>query len=443
MARKVKSEQAPYRAPYRPEHVNSDDTVPDNTDFIMEIDETNEAVTGSMSSICCFLAYILLTLPDGLKILGSGIEPLIHEVQKLRHLGIEDLGLPLPKIIVVGDQSTGKSSLIEGMSEIKVPRATGTCTRCPMEINLTQNTSHTWRCHVMIHKKFTYSGRFKIDGPTKARPLGPWDRQYASEDFNFAIIDSALEVPRVLEWAQSAVLNPKDSYEAYAQGYASGGKPTQQHTVKFSPNVVRLDISGCDLPNLSFFDLPGVINVADASEDNYLVDLVKNLVKEYVTAKDCINLLAIPMTDDPANSSASKLLRDLKVDSKTIGCLTKPDRVTDDEMAQWIQILKGESFQLGHGYYVIKNNKDHRVDHMTARHEEADFFQGEPWTSNDLQPYHEQFGTPKLQAALSELLAEQIKQRYISIHTRDQLKQHRKVAHTLLQSPRFCYKGQR
>lgn len=51
----------------------------------------------------------------GLEILGRRAKELICSIQKLRQLGIENLGLPLPKIALIGDQSTGKSSLIEGI----------------------------------------------------------------------------------------------------------------------------------------------------------------------------------------------------------------------------------------------------------------------------------------------------------------------------------------
>jgi ABC-type phosphate/phosphonate transport system ATPase subunit len=39
------------------------------------------------------------------------------------------LDLDLPVIAVIGSQSAGKSSLIESISGIKLPRASGTCTR--------------------------------------------------------------------------------------------------------------------------------------------------------------------------------------------------------------------------------------------------------------------------------------------------------------------------
>ena len=182
--------------------------------------------------------------------------------------------------------------------------------------------------------------------------------------------------------------------------------------VKFSPNIVRLDINGPGLPNLAFYDLPGVINVADVPEESYLVDLVKNLVKTYVFSNNSINLLALAMTDDPANSSASQLIRQLKAEPRTIGCLTKPDRLQEGEsLEQWTQILRGERFQLGFGYYVIKNDPDPSVDHGTARARESDFFVNKsPWTTVLASSSH-RFGTEVLQTALSQRLTSEIQKR--------------------------------
>lgn len=64
-----------------------------------------------------FIAPLIysVSIATGLEVLGHDLKELIKRARKLRELGIEELGLPLPKIIVVGDQSTGKSSLIEGI----------------------------------------------------------------------------------------------------------------------------------------------------------------------------------------------------------------------------------------------------------------------------------------------------------------------------------------
>lgn len=60
-------------------------------------------------------ANFSLSIAFGLEVLGHEMKGLIKGAKNLRQLGIEELGLPLPKLIVVGDQSTGKSSLIEGI----------------------------------------------------------------------------------------------------------------------------------------------------------------------------------------------------------------------------------------------------------------------------------------------------------------------------------------
>lgn len=261
----------------------------------------------------------------------------------------------------------------------------------------------------------------KTEGATRAKPLGPWAVQ-ENEILPFATIKSQSEVPGVLRAAQLAVLNPKDPPEKYAYTL---WRPEQEQSyqVKFSPNVIRLDIAGPSLPNLSFYDLPGIINVADVPEEAYLVDLVKNLVKGYIVQEDCINLLAISMTDDPANSSASSLIRDVKAEGRTLGCLTKPDRLQQQEsLDQWIQILRGERFRLGYGYHIIKNNPDTSVAHSIARDEEVRFFQKkDPWATT-FKGHSQRFGTHNLQNTLSQLLTAQIKKSLPKIYKNVQQK---------------------
>lgn len=261
---------------------------------------------------------VVETADGGLKILGRGVRKLVQAVQDLRHLGVEDLVLPLPKICVVGDQSAGKSSLIEGISGIKVPRHAGTCTRCPLEINLIEcpDTDSQWTCKITLVTRYVHDSEL-LQRATKSRPLGPWIAQDRADKFHFATLNSKAQVEDALYRAQLAILNVGNAHENYMLGLPL---PKDNFKVKFSPNVIQLEISGPDLPNLSFYDLPGVINVSEVADEEYLVTLVKNLVKGYISTSDCINLLAIPMTDDPANSSASRLIRDVKgASGRTIG----------------------------------------------------------------------------------------------------------------------------
>lgn len=56
------------------------------------------------------------TLPgnpqDSINLIAQDMKLLVKKIQDLRHLGIEDNRIALPKICVVGDQSTGKSLVV-------------------------------------------------------------------------------------------------------------------------------------------------------------------------------------------------------------------------------------------------------------------------------------------------------------------------------------------
>lgn len=52
---------------------------------------------------------------------------------------------------------------------------------------------------------------------------------------------------------------------------------------KFSRNVVCVDIISSDCQDLSLIDLPGLIEAADTPEDEIYIELILNLVRDYIS----------------------------------------------------------------------------------------------------------------------------------------------------------------
>lgn len=81
-------------------------------------DDTMPFAAGGSQARTGDLIEEVLQTDAGLEILGGGMRRMVDLVNRLRASGIEDLGLPLPRIAVVGNQSAGKSSLIEAISGV-------------------------------------------------------------------------------------------------------------------------------------------------------------------------------------------------------------------------------------------------------------------------------------------------------------------------------------
>lgn len=342
------------------------------------------------------------TSQDSLQILGAETEILLDTINDLFRQGI-DANIPLPKIVVIGDQSAGKSSLIEAISEISLPREAGTCTRCPLQIQL-HNAATAWECKISLTKRYAWS-------PTssKTSPLHPWVEFENATITPFVKIRDKSKLEQGIRSAQIATLNPK---EKDIKKFIDATELTHGIDVPFSPNVITLDIYAPGLLNLSFYDLPGVISqTPDGNRDT--VKLIEALNLEYIKQENTIVLLTIPMESDIDNSKASALLRQAEASYRTVGVLTKPDRLqSDDRVDGWKAVLQDKAFRMGHGYFVVKQLSQselaNNLGHVDARLAEKHFFNSEQWTGRFGHDFADRLGTPNLQLALSKKLAQLI-----------------------------------
>ncbi|EKG12798.1 hypothetical protein MPH_10041 [Macrophomina phaseolina MS6] len=368
-------------------------------------------------------------IPDNraIEILGRGVKELVQAINKIEQLGITKVAGDTPKVVVVGDQSTGKSSVINAISGIQVPRSSGTCTRCPMQITLTENKEPNarWRCKISLRREFNYvSQRVELPMGQKVPHFYPWDESETPETVRFKTVSNKKDLQHAIYQAQLATLSPGADPATFVNmdEIPIGSGPFE---VQFSPNLVCLDISAPDLPNLSFYDLPGVISQTENGGDPHIIKLVKQLVKRYVAKDNALVLLACSMENDIQNSSAAGLLRKYGAIDRCLGILTKPDRLPrGDPVDRWESILRCDAFQLGHGYHVVRNPSqaelDSGMDHSAARRMEANYFRGiKPWCDRFLE-FSDRFGTEKLQDKLSQMLAIQILQSLPKIHDRVQ-----------------------
>lgn len=285
-----------------------------------------------------------------------------------------------------------------------MPRSSGTCTRCPLEITLFAS-EQAWSCKVSLQQRFSFDPKASPDGR-----YGKWHETHTPTTTAFATIDNVDGLEDILNRAQRATLNPGDNPLEYLNAPSIDDMPMK---VEFSPNKVVLAITAPGQPSLSFVDLPGIVCQMTQAKDKWLVTLVENFVADHIKQENSLILLARSMEVDFANSSGAALIDQHEgALTRTVGCLTKPDRWPLGTKYQVIKnVLQGDAFAVGHGYFVTKQpNQEELNNSMTAedaRKSEDDFFAQYPWNT-ELLDFHDRFGTFKLRDSLSVKLTKQI-----------------------------------
>jgi hypothetical protein len=130
-----------------------------------------------------------------------------------------------------------------------------------------------WVCNVTLLKKYSYDP----DANAAEHPLYPWSENAAPIPTTpFGTVHNKHDLEALIRLAQVATLNPQTPSEHFKGATHSD----YSITVPFSPNIISLEISGPNLPNLSFYDLPGVISqssdVSTTQAQNLPVSVLKS-----------------------------------------------------------------------------------------------------------------------------------------------------------------------
>ncbi|KAH9211941.1 P-loop containing nucleoside triphosphate hydrolase protein [Leptodontidium sp. 2 PMI_412] len=354
---------------------------------------------------------------QGLEFVGQKVKILVDAINDLRNFGLEQV-VDLPELVLVGDQSAGKSSLMSALTEVQLPRDQGICTKCPA--NLKTSPAETWSCKVSLQRYYRYEnprgGIIDQKSVTKKNPFPPWKEQ-TLDIREFKTIDDKSELEQVIKWAQIALLNPNDDFTDFIPGTGarSGGSFERERDstiAKFSPNVIAIEISGPGLPALSFYDLPGIFRLASDRKEQYLAMVIENLAIKYIQRPNALIIWTLAMKTDPNNSHTGKVIQDCEATDRCLGVLTNPDHVSARHV-EYERVLQGKSHIIKHGYFVTKQPGDDAVlegphYHSDAREDEMKFFTTDKLWTGEWAQFRSRCGTTAIQKFLSTELARQI-----------------------------------
>jgi GTPase SAR1 family protein len=304
----------------------------------------------------------------------------LKQISRLRARGVAD-SIDLPQLVVCGDQSAGKSSVLEALSGIPFPRDEGVCTRFPTEIIITHDESvqPTISATIIPHTRRSDASKALLRGFHRT-------------------IKTINELPEVIRSAGN--LMGLSGYGNISQGPA------------FSMDVLQIKVINRSGLHLSIVDLPGLIAVASDVQTEADVATVQDMVTAYIEKPRTIILAVVQAGNDIANQSIIRKSKAFDRDGRrTVGIITKPDLINRGAEARIALLSKGlDTTKLKLGFYLLKNPTPNELkDGITAIQRETNemkFFTSSPWKEQDLD--YNRVGIAKLKDNLQTLLDEHI-----------------------------------
>ena len=201
---------------------------------------------------------------------------LLSKLEHVRRIISIDTDIKLPQFVVIGDQSSGKSSVLSELSGLTFPTKTGICTKCP----------------IIVHTKYNKNlNEFKIEISSNGKS----------------------EVTNIHELSQKII--------EYQQDNIGSSKVTKI--------PIKITAESNNLIDLVLIDLPGIIHNGEGKEE------VNEMINEYIEPEQSLNIVITEYYKDNETAQALEMVKNHDCDgNRTIRVLTKFDNYDTNESIQ-------------------------------------------------------------------------------------------------------------
>jgi GTP-binding protein EngB required for normal cell division len=291
----------------------------------------------------------------------------------LNNSHIETGIVDLPKLVVVGTQSSGKSSLLNAIIGLEIlPIGKSMTTRTPLHLELIPTSN---------------DNRIEFG-------------EYTNCLWNLSKSIS-ITYPNITNEQRDSISNEIEIQTSVKAG--SG--------LNISNVAINIKIYANGVPNLSLVDLPGLTSVAitDRGQPKDIKQQIINLVNTYINNKNSIILAIIASRPDIEADMAMEVVKKADpIGQRTIGILTKLDLMNyDTDISNYLENNLSNDLKLQYGYFGIKNKATRDITIQEAIQQERSYFSSH--SIYKLEKYQNRLGIPNLCHTLSNILIYNIK----------------------------------